>query len=357
MELTLADNIRSFRKARNLTQEQLSEVLNVTAGAVYKWEAGLSVPELNLIVEMADFFDVSVDVLLGYRMRDNRPEAAEARLGQLAKNGDPAALTEAEKALKKYPNSFRIVLSCAEIYRIFGGGGAGKDKLRRAVELLEQARLLVRQNTDPKISEYTILGEIGNTLIMLGETEKGLELLKKNNMNGIFNSDIGCVLAAFADRPGEAEEYLLEAILTGVGDLCSAAFGYAFVLLSRGDSTSLREMIGWVRSLINGLFREAPAGVMHKVEMGTEILSAAAMLAEGQREAAREALRKAAEMAEAFDASPDYSLKALRFAALPENVMAWDSLGLTARESAETTLRLLKNKELEEMWKEVRKNA
>ncbi|MBR6703955.1 MAG: helix-turn-helix transcriptional regulator [Lachnospiraceae bacterium] len=357
MELTLADNIRSFRKARNLTQEQLSEVLNVTAGAVYKWEAGLSVPELNLIVEMADFFDVSVDVLLGYRMRDNRPEAAEARLEQLAKSGDPAALTEAEKALKKYPNSFRIVFSCAEIYRIFGGGGAGKDKLRRAVELLEQARLLIRQSTDPKISEYTILGEIGNTLITLGETEKGLELLKKNNMNGIFNSDIGCVLAAFADRPGEAEEYLLEAILTGVGDLCSAAFGYAFVLLSRGDAASLREMIGWVRSLINGLFREAPAGVMHKVEMGTEILSAAAMLAEGQREAAREALRKAAEMAEAFDASPDYSLKALRFAALPENVMAWDSLGLTARESAETTLRLLKNKELEEMWKEVRKNA
>ena len=158
-------------------------------------------------------------------------------------------------------------------------------------------------------------------------------------------------------RPGEAEEYLLEAILTGVGDLCSAAFGYAFVLLSRGDAASLREMIGWERSLINGLFREAPAGVMHKVEMGTEILSAAAMLAEGQREAAREALRKAAEMAEAFDASPDYSLKALRFAALPENAMAWDSLGLTARESAETTLRLLKNKELEEMWKEVRKNA
>ena len=306
---------------------------------------------------MADFFDTSVDVLLGYRMKDNRLETVRARLEQLAKSGDPAALAEAEKVLKKYPNSFQIVLDCASTYRIFGGGGEGKEKLRRAVELLEQARLLIGQNTDPKISEYTILGAIGNTLILLGETEKGLELLKKNNMNGIFNGDIGIGLAAVADRSGEAEEYLLEAILTGVGDLCSAAFGYAFVLLSRGDTASVREVIGWVRSMINGLFREAPAGVMHKVQMGMEILSAAAMLAEGQREAARDALRKAAEMAKVFDASPDYSLKALRFAALPEDVMMWDTLGLTARESAETTLRLLKNRELEEMWKEIWENG
>ena len=38
----LAENIRAFRKARSLTQEQLAEVLGVTTGAVYKWEARLS---------------------------------------------------------------------------------------------------------------------------------------------------------------------------------------------------------------------------------------------------------------------------------------------------------------------------
>jgi transcriptional regulator with XRE-family HTH domain len=62
---TLSKNIRQYRKERKLTQEQFAEVLGVTAGAVHKWEAGLSVPELNLIMEMADFFDLSVDALLG----------------------------------------------------------------------------------------------------------------------------------------------------------------------------------------------------------------------------------------------------------------------------------------------------
>ncbi len=56
MKLMLAENIRMFRKQRKLTQEKLAEALGVTVGAVYKWEAGLSQPELNLVAEMEDFF-------------------------------------------------------------------------------------------------------------------------------------------------------------------------------------------------------------------------------------------------------------------------------------------------------------
>ena len=39
MEITLSENIRRFRKARSLTQQQLADALGVTVGAVYKWEA------------------------------------------------------------------------------------------------------------------------------------------------------------------------------------------------------------------------------------------------------------------------------------------------------------------------------
>ena len=38
--MKLAENIRAYRRARSLTKEQLAEVLDVTGGAVYKWEAG-----------------------------------------------------------------------------------------------------------------------------------------------------------------------------------------------------------------------------------------------------------------------------------------------------------------------------
>ncbi len=82
MDIKLAENIRTFRKQLSLTQEQLAEVLGVTVGAVYKWEARLSQPELAMIMAMADFFDTSIDVLLGYEMKDNRLQASVDRLKQ-----------------------------------------------------------------------------------------------------------------------------------------------------------------------------------------------------------------------------------------------------------------------------------
>ena len=115
MENKLAENIRTFRKQRALTQEQLAEVLGVTVGAVYKWEARLSQPELSTIMELADFFDTSVDVLLGYELKDNRLRATAARLKKYQSDKDEAGLAEAEKALKKYPNSFEIVFNAAAL--------------------------------------------------------------------------------------------------------------------------------------------------------------------------------------------------------------------------------------------------
>ena len=107
--MMLAENIRRFRKQRSLTMEQLAEALGVTAGAVYKWEAKLSLPELHMILEMEDFFDTSVDVLLGYKMKDNRLAATVQQLKEYRHDKDRAGLSAVEKALKKYPNAFDVV--------------------------------------------------------------------------------------------------------------------------------------------------------------------------------------------------------------------------------------------------------
>ena len=136
METKLAENIRTFRKERALTQEQLAEVLGVTVGAVYKWEAKLSQPELTMIMTMADFFDTSVDVLLGYEMKDNRLQSTVDRLKKYYHDKDREGLREAEKALKKYPNDFNVVYSSATLYRLFGFEGREKALLRRSLEPL-----------------------------------------------------------------------------------------------------------------------------------------------------------------------------------------------------------------------------
>ena len=63
--MELSSRIISCRKNLGLTQEELAEHLNVSRQAVTKWENGETVPELSRIIDLADVFEVSVDVLLG----------------------------------------------------------------------------------------------------------------------------------------------------------------------------------------------------------------------------------------------------------------------------------------------------
>ena len=174
METKLAENIRLFRKQRSLTQEQLAEVLGVTVGAVHKWETKLSTPELGLITEMADYFETSVDVLLGYRMNDHRLDAMLERLALLCRTMDPAARPEAERILARYPNLFRAVYPCAMTYLIYGAGDRNRKDLYRSLELLGRSKALLAQNADPKISEATVCADMSTVLFLLDEREKSL---------------------------------------------------------------------------------------------------------------------------------------------------------------------------------------
>ena len=210
MEETLAGNIRMFRKQRRMTQEQLAESLGVTVGAVHKWEAKLSTPELRLIMQMADLFDVSVDALLGYRVKDNRPDSIVERLYRYCQTLDPEAPAEAEKALSRYPHSLRVVYACADVYLAYGFGLNNPGYSRRALELLEQARVLLPQSDTSRISEETILGSIANVYFHLGEHEKSIEILKQHNTGGRFSYEIGTSLAVFMNRPEEAVPFLSE---------------------------------------------------------------------------------------------------------------------------------------------------
>ena len=357
MKLTLAENIRAFRKQRKMTQEQLADVLGVTVGAVYKWESGLSQPELGMIVEMADFFDVSVDVLLGYRMKDNSLESAVKRLYSLCQTMDPAALTEAEKALGKYPHSFRIVFTCADVFLTYGIGNHDPKLLRRALELLEQARLLLPQNNNPRISETTLIGHMATAYFHLGEREKALELLKQNNAGACFSEQIGSTLAAMMGRPEEAVVFLSEAMVKGMASLLNATVGFLFVYRSRGDWASALAITSLAGELMAGLRTKDISGFMDKTYAEVLLMLAYARAKAGLAEESRSALREAAALAARFDSTPEYSLKSMRFLEGAENTTAYDTFGSTASGSIAYLLELLDDAELSAQWKEAAGNG
>ena len=58
------EKIHRLRKAKNLTQGKLGAMLGLSAQAVSKWERGETMPDIMLLPEICDIFEISIDSLL-----------------------------------------------------------------------------------------------------------------------------------------------------------------------------------------------------------------------------------------------------------------------------------------------------
>lgn len=67
----LNDNIKKFRKIKKLTQEQIAEKLNVSRQTVSKWESGETIPDIYNCCELAKLYEITVDDLLNEQKFSN----------------------------------------------------------------------------------------------------------------------------------------------------------------------------------------------------------------------------------------------------------------------------------------------
>ena len=63
--MNFATRLKSLRKEKNLTQQQLADLCFLEKSSVCRWEAGANFPNQNIQTRLADIFNVSVDYLLG----------------------------------------------------------------------------------------------------------------------------------------------------------------------------------------------------------------------------------------------------------------------------------------------------
>ncbi len=93
--------------ASGLTQEQLGYEMGVSAQAVSRWENGATCPDITILPIIADFFDVSLDELMGRRQEMNSDERNTffKSINEMQSCGQQADVLGAyDKALHKHPN-------------------------------------------------------------------------------------------------------------------------------------------------------------------------------------------------------------------------------------------------------------
>lgn len=334
MKHEFSDRLRFCRRQRGLTQEQLAEAMGVSVAAVSKWELGQSVPELETLLELADFFDLSVDALLGFRLRDGGCQEAGARIdaARREKRYDEGA-REAEMALQKYPNRFAVVYPAARLFHMAGIERKREPALRRALELLSHACRLLDQNSDPDISETSLRIEMADVLLGLGEEERAIAMLRANNPCGVNDEAIGCILAGMAGRREEAMPLLSMALLRHVTAILQIGSKLCNIYEDRGRLDQADEILAWLCPFLQGL--EQPGSINCLTKFRAAALGGRAQLAwkAGRQEDARALLRQALALAARFDAAPSYRADAIRWYEGPETAMAYDSMGATAEDA------------------------
>lgn len=75
--MTFAEKLYNLRTQHGYSQEALAEKLNVSRQAVSKWELGTTLPETEKMIQISDFFDVSIDYLLKENFIINKGESMD----------------------------------------------------------------------------------------------------------------------------------------------------------------------------------------------------------------------------------------------------------------------------------------
>lgn len=112
----LNENIKAIRRAKGLSQEELAVKLNVVRQTISKWEQGLSVPDADLLLSLAEALETPVSTLLGETVA--QPETDD--LKAICEKLEVINLQLAQrKAARRKLLFWLCVLLCAAIVAVF----------------------------------------------------------------------------------------------------------------------------------------------------------------------------------------------------------------------------------------------
>ncbi|APC81718.1 TPA: helix-turn-helix domain-containing protein [Clostridium botulinum] len=213
-ELNIGKCIIHKRKEKGITQEQLANYIGVSKASVSKWESGSSYPDILLLPELATYFNISVDELLGYS-----PQLTKEDIGKIysklshefAVKPFDEVMEQCNKLIKKYYSCFPFLLSIIQLllnYSSLIKNDAIKKEIfqqcillsRRIKEESENISYIKNANTMEALSEMT-----------LGNSEEVIRLL--DNKLDPYRGDDVILINAYQMQGKTAEANKVNQIL------------------------------------------------------------------------------------------------------------------------------------------------
>lgn len=97
-QMKIGNFLKELRKEKGITQAQLAETLNVSARTVSRWETGSNMPDISILVDIADYYDISIPEIIN---GERKSEIMNEEERKIAKTMSDYATAEKEKIFKE----------------------------------------------------------------------------------------------------------------------------------------------------------------------------------------------------------------------------------------------------------------
>ena len=180
-EINIARSIITKRKEKGITQDDLANFIGVSTASVSKWETGHSYPDIVFLPQLASYFNITLDELMGYE-----PQMTDADIRKLCielKNDFGAKPLDEVKSrcreiIKKYYSCFPLLFQIGILYVNYGWTSKSEEK--KASTLNEAKELFIRVKTESDDLEFKqgALYLEATCEMMLGNSEAIIALLE-----------------------------------------------------------------------------------------------------------------------------------------------------------------------------------
>jgi len=302
MKLYIGENIKRLRRERDMTQEELAEQLGVSFQSVSRWENDTCYPDMELIPEIAAFFGVTADELMGLNAAR---EEAEIRAvlddfqHAISEGNIERCIEIARSGLKEHPGSYAIMNKL--MYALFMSGDDSADipnwkenMEKYDHEITQLGERIMKYCPDQDI-RFEATARLAFNHCEMGRKQQGREIYE--SLPGIEHSRESYIWWALTDeeRVANARDMIFKSY-----DIMSSGIWQLLALDNVPDSEKeeIMEAHAQLRRIIMGDGYFPYNGQWH-------VRCARVYASQGKYDEAIAELEKAAEQAREFEARPE----------------------------------------------------
>ena len=228
-EINIARTIINKRKEKGLTQEELASYIGVSKAAVSKWEIGQSYPDITFLPQLATFFNISIDELMGYEPQMSKEDIHKLYVSlscEFAVKPFDDVMEECRKIIKKYFSCFPLLFQMGTL--IVNNSMVSGDRDRSVAAIEEAKELFIRVKSESDDTELCrlALNMEAFCALTLGKAEEVTELLEGTSNKIISTETLLASAYHMLGKQKQAKSVLQTGIYQHMGALVDTLTDY-----------------------------------------------------------------------------------------------------------------------------------